>query len=98
MYIIVYQIGTTNSDGEFVINNESYHRYPKLFNNPSAAIGYLFNKLSATIKPTIRSKYKAIVVSESEFKKYQNPFIHSSLGIHSDDLYLDTLNMPQNNS
>ena len=93
MYIIVYQVGITNSDGEFIINNDVYHRYPKLFNNPSAAIGYLFNKLSATIKPTIGSKYKAIVVSESEFEEYQNPFIYSSLGIHSDDLYLDTLNM-----
>lgn len=93
MYIIVYQIGFTNSDGEFVINDESYHKYPKLFDNSYAAIGYLFNKLSATIEPTIGSKYKAIVVSESEFEKHQNPFIHSSLGIHSDDLYFDTLNM-----
>ena len=93
MYIIVYQIGITNSDGEFVINNESYHRYPKLFDNSYAAIGYLFNKLSATIEPTIGSKYKAIVVSESELEKHENPFIHSSLGIHSDDLYFDTLNM-----
>ena len=94
MYIIVYQIGTIDSSGSFKYS-EAYIEYTQMsFDSPEAAIRYLINKLNAKYEPTSTSKYKAVVVDAEEFKTYKNFFYQArfhTLGIHSKDLYLDTL-------